>query len=62
MTLHPKKSEDNKLKLVYSNNFTCRNCKFEGICLIKNHRTITRYVHEVTYKTKRLMASEVGIK
>ena len=28
----------------------------------KNHRKITRYVHEVAYKTERLMATEEGIK
>ena len=56
------KGGGNKLKLVYSNYSACRDCKFAGICFTKNHRTITRYVHEVTYKTERLMASEEGIK
>ncbi len=58
----PEKGGGNKLKLVYSNYSACRDCKFAGICFTKNHRTITRYVHEVTYKTERLMASEEGIK
>ncbi|MBR0059799.1 MAG: transposase, partial [Methanobrevibacter sp.] len=58
----PEKGGGNKLKLVYSNYSACRDCKFNGICFTKNHRTITRYVHEVTYKTERLMASEEGKK
>ena len=58
----PEKGGGNKLKLVYSNYFACRDCKYAGICFTKNHRTITRYVHEVTYKVERLMASEEGIK
>ena len=56
------KGGGNKLKLVYSNYFACRDCKLAGICFTKNHRTITRYVHEVAYKTERLMATEEGIK
>ena len=58
----PEKGGGNKLKLVYSNYSACRDCKFNGICFTKNHRTITRYVHEVTYKTERLMTSEEGKK
>ena len=54
----PEKSRGNKLKLLYSNYFTCINCKFTGICFTKNHRTITQQVYEVAYKTERLMASE----
>ena len=57
----PEKGGGNKLKLIYSNYSACRNCKFAGTCFTKNHRTITRYVHEVAYKTERLMASEEGI-
>ena len=58
----PEKGGGKKLKLVYSNYFACKNCKYNGICFTSNHRTITRYVHEVTYKTERLMATEEGIK
>ena len=58
----PEKGGGKKLKLLYFNYFACRDCKFAGICFTKNHRTITRYVHEVAYKTERLMASEEGIK
>ena len=58
----PEKGGGNKLKLVYSNYSACRDCKYNGICFSSNHRTITRYVHEVAYKTERLMASEEGIK
>lgn len=56
------KGGGNKIKLVYSNYFACKNCEYKGICYNKNHRTITRYVHEVSYKTERLMSTEEGIK
>ena len=52
----------NKIKLVYSNYDACKKCEYKRKCYKKNHRTITRYVHEVTYKTERLMSSEEGIK
>ncbi|WP_405274224.1 transposase [Methanobrevibacter sp.] len=32
------------------------------MCYTNNHRTITRYIHKVTYKVKRLMSSKDGIK
>ena len=56
------KGGGNKFKLVYSNYEACQKCKYKRKCYKKNHRTITRYVHEVTYKTERLMSSEEGIK
>lgn len=56
------KGGGNKIKLVYSNYEACKKCKYKRKCYKKNHRTITRYVHEVTYKTERLMSSEEGIK
>ena len=56
------KGGGNKIKLVYSNYFACKNCEYKVICYNKNHRTITRYVHEVSYKTERLMSTEEGIK
>lgn len=56
------KGGGNKIKLVYSNYFACKNCEYKGICYNKNHKTITRYVHEVSYKTERLMSTEEGIK
>ena len=56
------KGGGNKIKLVYSNYEACQKCKYKRKCYKKNHRTITRYVHEVTYKTERLMSSEEGIK
>ena len=52
----------NKIKLVYSNYTACKKCKHKGTCYTTNHRTITRYVHEVTYKVERLMSTEEGIK
>ena len=56
------KGGGNKIKLVYSNYNACKNCRYRGKCCKNRHRTITRYVHEVTYKTERLMSSEEGIK
>ena len=56
------KGGGNKIKLVYSNYQACKNCRYREKCCKNRHRTITRYVHEVTYKTERLMSSEEGIK
>ena len=61
-TAPQEKGGGNKVKLVYSNYKACKKCKYKEKCYKKNHRTITRYVHEVTYKTERLMSSEEGIK
>ena len=61
-TAPQEKGGGNKIKLVYSNYEACQKCKYKRKCYKKNHRTITRYVHEVTYKTERLMSSEEGIK
>ena len=55
------KGGGNKIKLVYSNYNACKNCRYRSKCCKNRHRTITRYVHEVTYKTERLMSSEEGI-
>ena len=51
------KGGGNKIKLVYSNYTACKKCKHKGTCYTTNHRTITRYVHEVTYKVERLMST-----
>ena len=56
------KGGGNKIKLVYSKYDACKKCEYKRKCYKKNHRTITRYVHEVSYKTERLMSSEEGIK
>lgn len=56
------KGGGNKIKLVYSNYQACKNCKYKRICFSNNHRTITRYVHEVSYKVERLMSTKDGIK
>ena len=56
------KGGGNKIKLVYSNYQVCKKCKHKGTCYTTNHRTITRYVHDVTYKVERLMSTEDGIK
>ena len=52
------KGGGNKIKLVYSKYQACKNCKYKGKCYTTNHRTITRYVHEVTYKVERLMSTK----
>ena len=56
------KGGGNKIKLIYSNYQACKKCKDKKTCYKTNHRTITRYVHEVTYKTERLMSTKDGIK
>lgn len=56
------KGGGNKIKLIYSNYQACKNCKYKGKCYKTNHRTITRYVHEVTYKVERLMSTKEGMK
>ncbi len=56
------KGGGNKIKLVYSNYQACKNCKYKGTCYTTNHRTITRYIHEVTYKVERLMSTKEGMK
>lgn len=48
----------NRINLIYSNYFTCKNCKHSGVYFKKNYGTIIRYIHEVTYKTERLISSE----
>ena len=55
------KGGGNKIKLVYSNYQACKNCQYKGKCYKSNHRTITRYIHESTYKVERLMSTEEGI-
>ena len=52
----------NKIKIVYSNYKACKKCQYKEKCYETNHRTITRYVHEATYKVERLMSTKDGIK
>ena len=56
------KGGGNKIKLVYSNYKACKKCQYKEKCYETNHRTITRYVHEATYKVERLMSTKDGIK
>ncbi|ADC47616.1 transposase [Methanobrevibacter ruminantium M1] len=58
---HPEKGGGNKLKAVYSNFNACNNCINKGVCFKTGHRSITRYVHELAYKTERIISSEKGI-
>ena len=55
------KGGGNKIKLTHSNYEACNKCKTKGKYFIKGHRTITRYVHEVSYKTEKIMATKEGI-
>ena len=55
------KGGQNKLKLIYSNFEACNKCINKGMCFKKGHRTITRYVHELTYETERIMSSKEGL-
>lgn len=55
------KGGGNKLKLVYSNFKACNRCPNKKVCFKKGHRTITRYVHKLTYETERKMSSEEGV-
>ena len=57
-TAPQEKGGRNKIKLVYSNYLACKNCKYKGKCYKSNHRTITRYIHESTYKVERLMSTK----
>ena len=57
------KGGGNKLKLLYSKLFCLQKLQIcRNLLLQKNHRKITRYVHEIAYKTERLMATEEGNK
>ena len=38
-----------------------KKCEYSGTCYSQNHRRITRYLNEVSYKTERLMSLEEGI-
>lgn len=58
----PEKGGGNKIKAVYSNFKTCNKCKYKWKCFTKGHRTITRYVNEVSYKVERLISTDEGIK
>ena len=51
-----------KFKFIYSNYNECQKYKHKKSCYSKNHRPITRYIHEASYKTERLIATEEGKK
>jgi len=51
-----------KIKAVYSNYKACQKCPDKEKCYNKNHRSITRYEHEATDKTEKLMNTEEGKK
>lgn len=46
------------IKFIYSNYQTCKNCKYKGKCYTTNHKSITRYGHEVSYIVDRLMSTK----
>ena len=38
-----------------------QNCQYKEKCYKSNHKTITRYIHESTYKVERLMSTKDAI-
>ena len=50
-----------KLKIIYYNYEACKNCTKNGECCNNKHRAITRYVHELNYKTEQIMSSDYAI-
>ena len=52
----------NKKKIIYSNYKTCKNCPCKTKCTKSQHRTITRYVHELSLEAEKIMNTEKGKK
>lgn len=50
----------NKKKIVYSNHTACKNCPVKSKCTKANHRTITRYLHELSYEVEKIMDTKEG--
>lgn len=56
----PEKGGFNKKKIVYSNHTACKNCPVKSKCTKANHRTITRYLHELSYEVEKIMDTKKG--
>ena len=52
----------NKKKIVYSNYLACKNCPNKSKCTNSSHRTITRYVHALSYEVEKIMDTPEGKK
>lgn len=50
----------NKKKIIYSNYKACQNCSCKDKCTKSQHRTITRYVHELSLEAEMIMNTEEG--
>ena len=50
----------NKKKIVYSNYQACKNCSCKNKCTKSSHRTITRYVHELSLEAEQIMNTKEG--
>lgn len=56
----PEKGGFNKKKIVYSNHAACQNCPVKSKCTKADHRTITRYLHELSYEVEKIMDTPEG--
>ena len=52
----------NKKKIVYSNHLACKNCPHKSKCTKAEHRTITRYVHTLSYEVEKIIDTPEGKK
>ena len=50
----------NKKKIIYSNYKACQNCPCKSQCTKSQHRTITRYVHELSLEAEQIMNTSEG--
>ena len=51
-----------KKVILYSNYFACKSCPFKSKCTTTTHRTIPRYVHELSYEVEKIMDTPEGQK
>ena len=49
-----------KKQIIYSNYQACKDCKNKSKCTKSQHRTITRYVHELSLEAEQIMNTEEG--
>ena len=56
----PEKGGFHKKKIVYSNYSACQNCPVKSKCTKSGHRTITRYLHELSYEVEKIMDTVEG--
>ena len=55
-----RKGDSKKKKIVYSNHAACQNCPVKSKCTKADHRTITRYLHELSYEVEKIMDTPEG--